>query len=298
MENVSAAADANADYPAFDPEEDQSNIMENANNATAGTAAAAAFVFAPEEDPLSTLRTIQSLLNSHSSDAVRQHLKGRGVLVDDIDGRRHNDITPGDVLDSPFFLMKGLSQILPHMQQQQQPETETEERHISGDVSKTAREILADFFSFNVNFEAWTTFTADTAFVGDLPSNPTGYRTWGRLLIRMLDQTFRSRITTTGEIKELSVLEQQLNSALEPFGFHFNLVTGSGGAYNFEINETEKDGELNEVVIIGVGKESGMLPRLCTEYGQELCLFGFATKIFEAQSSRTKGWHTVSATET
>lgn len=242
-----------------DPEEDQSNIMENIN--AAADAAIPVFVFDPEEDPLNALRTIQSLLNCHSSDEVRQDWKDRGVLVDDIDGRRLNDITQGNVLDSPFFLMKGLSQV-PHMEQQ--PEPETEGRQILGNVSETAREVLADFFSFNVNFKAWTTFAADTSFVGDLPSNLTGYRTWGRLLLGMLDQTFRSEITTTGEIKELSVSEQQLNLALKSFGFLFNPVTGSG--YDFEINETEKDGELNKVVIVGEGKESCMLPRLCTAY--------------------------------
>ena len=260
--------------------EDPSNIVESVDAATTDAPAA----FLNPEEPLNMLRTIQLLLMNHSSDEVRQILQDQNVFIDDIEGRKLDDnITQGDVLDSPFFVMKGLSEV-PHTIQQ----PGTEGRQMSDDVSKTAREVLADFLSFDVYFVAWTNFAADTAFVGDLPSDLTGYRTWGRLLLRMLDRTFGSKIATTGEIKEMSVLEQHVNLALASFGFIFNPVTGS--EYDFEINETDEVGALDEIVVVGEGKESGMLPRLCTEFGHELCWFGFATKIVKAQSRQTKTW--------
>lgn len=60
---------------------------------------------------MNTLRTIQSLLNIHSSDKVRQVLKDRGVLVDDINVRRLNDMKPDDVLDRSFLLIKGINEV-------------------------------------------------------------------------------------------------------------------------------------------------------------------------------------------
>lgn len=86
------------------------------------------------------------------------------------------------------------------------------------------------------------------------------------------------------------MLEQQTNNVLKSFGFLFQLVTGSG--YGFEINKTNQDGQFDDIVLVGEGKKSAMLPRLCTctSFGHELCWFGFTTRITKWESSVTKQW--------
>ena len=254
------------------------------------------FVLNPAQ-PLETVRAIQLLLSGSDheddeedtaatiSDQARDEMARQGVAVNDISMHglvSLNSLTARDVLDSPFFVLKGLS-ALPHVEQDV-------DGRMSGDVSKTAREVLARFFGFNVRFEEWGSFAADTANESENDDPPSHlrterYKTWGLLLYRFLDSTFDATIPKVGKTKELAFLEQVLNGPLNSFGFIFAEIPGS--AHDCEIMEF---GENGDTFVFGEGKESGMLPRLCTKFGSQLCLFGFATRVVKASSSTTRRW--------
>lgn len=76
-----------------------------------------------------------------------------------------------------------------------------------------------------------------------------------------------------------------MNKPLKSFGFAFSEIPGS--AHDFEIREFKQDGKR---FIFGEGKESGMLPRKFVKSCDELCLFGFATRVVKAHSPTTKRW--------
>jgi hypothetical protein len=139
-------------------------------------------------------------------------------------------------------------------------------------------------FGFYVAFEAWSTFATDIALVVEPPSTlqDNSYENWGGLLFSCLGDTYQSIIESTGEIKELGNMEQLINTPLASFGF--KLVTRTGSAHDFEFKEI---GNANPF-LFGEGKESGKLPRLCTEFGHELCLFGFATRVAKTASEQTR----------
>jgi len=152
---------------------------------------------------------------------------------------------------------------------------------MTGDVSKTAREVLTGCFGFNVRFADWSTLATDIVGDTELQSELRMYDRWGELLYEFLNETSVAEIVEADEQLELALLQNALNIPLKSFGDHFVKIPGSN--HDFEIRELG-----NKIgFLVGERKESGMLPWKYIKPCSELCLFGFATRVAEACSSTT-----------
>mmetsp|Transcript_20556 Transcript_20556/g.35059 ORF Transcript_20556/g.35059 Transcript_20556/m.35059 type:complete len:93 (-) Transcript_20556:465-743(-) len=76
---------------------------------------------------------------------------------------------------------------------------ENAEGRMTGDVSKTAREVLTGCFGFNVRFADWSTLATDIAGDTELQSELRMYDRWGELLYEFLNETSVAEIVEADE---------------------------------------------------------------------------------------------------
>jgi hypothetical protein len=221
--------------------------------------------------PMELLCTIQGLLLNNSSDDVRGFLKSQRVNInfDAVIPRNDTSFSIADLLESPFFIAKNLRE-LPQVQ------TNTSNRRLSGDISKTARAVLKNFYSYNVIFDEWADFETlmDEQDISSLGTLPVDMSNWGRMVHDLLLQTVGSDMgEETGEVQELTVMHGDLRQLFAAFDFAMKVKNGSDDDVTCSILSTGKDFMFTE------GKESACLPRLLCTDGHHLCSFGFATKL-------------------
>jgi hypothetical protein len=227
--------------------------------------------------PVELLRTIQGLLLNNTSDDVRGILNSQSVNISEIP-RNDTTFSMEDLLESPFFIAKNLKTLPPQVLQT----NESNRRCLSGDVSKTARVVLKNFYSYNVTFDAWDDFETlmdqqdISSLDGTLPVNNTS--NWGNMIYNLLHDTeFIDMGEGTGEVQELTSLHLGLRKVFAAFDFGMKVNNGSGDDVTCRILSTRADFMFME------GKESACLPRLLCTDGHHLCSFGFATKLARIQ---------------
>jgi hypothetical protein len=222
-------------------------------------------------EPVDLICAIQGLLLNNSSDDVRDNLSSQAVVIasDAAIPRNDTSFSMADLLESPFFIAKNLRK-LPQVQ------TNASNRRLSGNISKTARAVLKNFYSYNVTFDEWTDFETliDSQDVSSLGTLPVNVSNWGRMVQNLLLQTESSDMGEgTGEVQELTVMHSALRKVFAAFDFYMKVNNGSDDDVTCGIISTSDDFMFTE------GKESACLPRqLCTD-GHHLCSFGFATKL-------------------
>ena len=221
--------------------------------------------------PVQLLCTIQGLLLNHSSDAVRALLRTQRVLIanDAVIPRNDATFTYQDSLESPFFVVENLRP-LPQVQ------TNASTRRLSGNLSKTARAVLKDFYGYNVTFAEWTDFETlmNGQYITSCGLQRTPYRNWGEMLKGLISKTEEASMGgVTGEVQELSIMHGALRTIFAAFDFDMKVKNGSDDDVTCSILSTGVDFLFTE------GKESASLPRLLSTDGHHLCSFGFATKV-------------------
>eukprot|EP00978_Attheya_sp_CCMP212_P011269 scaffold27683_cov59-Attheya_sp.AAC.5 len=228
--------------------------------------------------PVELICAIQGLLLNNSSDDVRALLLTHRVRIDEdaIIPRGDTTFTYQDLLESPFFVVENLRS-LPQVQAQAQAQVNARARRLSGNISKTARIVLKNFYSYNVTFDEW----ADADFEALMdeqdissPVLPTLYRSWGGMIKTLLYVTELTNMGgETGEVQELVSMHSDLRTIFAAFDFDMKVKNGSEDDVTCSILSTDKDFMFTE------GKESTCLPRLLCTDGHHLCSFGFATKL-------------------
>lgn len=221
--------------------------------------------------PVQLIGAIQGLLLNSTSDAVRDSLEVQRLTIanDAVIPRNDTSFSAADLLESPFFITKNLRQ-LPEVQ------ANPRNRRLSGNVSKTARAVLKDFYSYNVTFDEWGDFETvmngqDISELGTLPNEMIN---WGRMVHDLLSRSFNADMgDETGEVQELTNMHTALRRAFAAFDISMKVKNGTDDDVTCKIISTGKDFMFTE------GKESACLPRrLCTD-GHHLCSFGLATKL-------------------
>jgi hypothetical protein len=107
--------------------------------------------------PKKQLEKIQQWLKTQSSDDVRKLLLAQKFRVASIS---ESDISmagwsAAHLLDTPFFTVEGLKPVT-------RPDANTHSKpRMSGDVTKTAREVLKKYYGFNVGFVHWEKFSEE-----------------------------------------------------------------------------------------------------------------------------------------
>jgi hypothetical protein len=221
------------------------------------------------------VKKIQALLEEKTSDSVRQILEDYNINLPRAiytKGYDNIKVTPADVLDSPFFTVAFLAAVA--------RETPSKRESMSHDISKTAKKVLDGFYSFNVHFKTWSTYSDDIDSEGspELLASITEVQA-RQELCALLNRTHFARLVYPGEEREMALLENSINPVLKLFGFTFANINGS--LHDFEFLKGT-DG-----VLYGEAKECSMLPCIHINDAHELCLFGFATKIAKSSTQTT-----------
>eukprot|EP00547_Thalassionema_nitzschioides_P016855 CAMPEP_0194240548 /NCGR_PEP_ID=MMETSP0158-20130606/6692_1 /TAXON_ID=33649 /ORGANISM="Thalassionema nitzschioides, Strain L26-B" /LENGTH=301 /DNA_ID=CAMNT_0038975273 /DNA_START=27 /DNA_END=929 /DNA_ORIENTATION=+ len=222
--------------------------------------------------PVQLICAIQGLLLNNTSDDVRDILNVQtlDISTDAAIPRNDTSFSVADLLESPFFIAKNLREL------PQQGMTNARNRRLSGNISKTARNVLKNFYSYNVTFDEWTDFEAsmdeqDLSSLGTLPVNMSN---WGRMVHDLISSSCKSDMgEETGEVQELSVMHNVLRTSFAAFDFAMKVKNDSDDDVTCSILSTGEDFMFTE------GKESSCLPRLLDTGGHHLCSFGFATKL-------------------
>jgi hypothetical protein len=215
------------------------------------------------------LTKIQNLLTNKGSDEARVIIaRAEFQLVDLYAHRREFVVVSEDVLESPFFTIKGLAE----------SKKSARKGEMSFDISETGRKVLDQFLGYSVTFGKWASFSDDIKAVSFVSSEVED--TPVVILLNLLIRTWSTRSESAGEEKELAHLESDLNPCFNLFGFTLKSISGS--KHNFEFLNKEM-----EAFMYGEAKESAKLPHGCIDNAHELCLFGFATKIAKSTSNST-----------
>lgn len=222
--------------------------------------------------PVPLICALQGLLLNNASDAVRDRLyvQELSITSDAVIPRNDASFSAADLLESPFFIAKNLRP-LPEARR-----ANARNRRLSGIVSKTARAVLKNFYSYDVAFAEWGDFALlvngqDISSLGTLPND---MKNWGRMVHDLLSRTFECVMgDETGEVQELAVMHNALRKTFAAFDFAMKVKNGSDDDVTCKVVSTGDDFMFTE------GKESACLPRRLTTGGHHLCTFGFATKL-------------------
>jgi hypothetical protein len=234
------------------------------------------------------LAPIMEMLKTLPSEKVRTHLQGAKFDGDDISAfyLSKTDLDVKDLLDTPFFTIKGLRPI-------SEPSIH-KVKSMSSDVSKSKRAVLNDFYNFNVEFVHWKNFSDDVCVENIDEKAELPERGAARVVAQLARISFEQVIYSPADERlELGYLAPTLNQVLPCFGFLFVPVagsncdievctTGASAAGTNEANGAPEPMKPNKKILFLEGKESCKLPRRSTdrpELWADLCLFGFATKI-------------------
>jgi hypothetical protein len=226
------------------------------------------------------LERIMEMLKTHSSEVVRQRLNDHKPRFDEdsISGfyLSKTDLVVKDLLDTPFFTMKGLRPI--------SEATMLQLDKMTSGTSKSKRGVRDNYYLYDVDFVHWKNFSSDVSFE-KFEENAVLSKEGGaaKVVSQFLRASFEQQLLSSGDKSlELGQLATPLNKVLRCFGFLFVKVTGPDCDIEVRTGAAGADEDPAIPFLFLEGKESCKLPRCSanpSDLWADLCLFGFATQI-------------------
>jgi hypothetical protein len=143
---------------------------------------------------------------------------------------------------------------------------------MSGDVTKTAAQVLKNAYGYNVRFRQW-----ERSLHGDIRDatiQQDNTETLPRIVMKLIEDSYE-RKCSKGEIQELTIYADIIRGLLSTFGFELEVQSPPADDFIFSsVSNHEK-------FLFGEAKQISSLPNKTLPSGtsHELCLFGFAAYV-------------------